>query len=74
MAPKSPISQADIKAFLAQQVRDDVKQLRRELALGRVNINKAIGVGNMNDYIREWEVDFANSTIGAKTPRSRVNL
>jgi hypothetical protein len=60
---KTQISQADIKKFLTQQVRDDVRQFRRELAIQRININKAIGVGNMEDYIREWEQDFRNSSI-----------
>lgn len=60
------INQADIKKFLTQQVRDDVRQLRRELAIQRININKAIGVGSMEDYIREWERDFPNSSISVK--------
>jgi hypothetical protein len=63
---KTQISQQDIKKFLAQQVRDDVSQFRRELAIQRLNIGKAIGVGNMNDYIKEWEQDFPNSTISAR--------
>jgi hypothetical protein len=41
---KTQINQADIKKFLTQQVRDDVRQFRRELAIQRININKAIGV------------------------------
>jgi len=63
---KTQITQADIKKFLTQQVRDDVRQFRRELAIQRININKAIGVGNMEDYIREWEQDFRNSSISVK--------
>jgi hypothetical protein len=63
---KTQINQQDIKKFLTQQVRDDVNQLRRELAIQRLNIGKAIGVGNMNDYIKEWEQDFPNSTISAR--------
>jgi hypothetical protein len=57
------INQGDIKAYLARVVKDDVRQLRRELAVQRINLNKAIGVGNMADYINEWEQDFPNSTI-----------
>jgi hypothetical protein len=68
---KAQISKADIKVFLTRQVRDDVAQLRRELAIQRLNTNKAIGVGNMSDYTREWEQDFANSTIGAKAPETK---
>jgi hypothetical protein len=44
-----------------------VAQYRRELAIQKINVNKAIGVGNMTDFIREWEQDFPNSTI---TPKS----
>ena len=62
MAKISAITKADIKAVLAKQVRDDVGQFRRELALQRININKVVGVGNLEDFIKEWEVDFANST------------
>lgn len=69
--PKTQINQQDIKKFLTQQVRDDVRQLRRELALQRLNINKAIGVGNMSDYVKEWEQDFQNSTISAKPPEQK---
>ena len=65
------ITQTDIKAFLTRQVRDDVSQYRRELAIQRINVNKAIGVGNMTDYIREWEQDFPNSTITPKSPEPK---
>ena len=64
---KTTITQKDIKVFLTRQVRDDVAQYRRELAIQRINVNKAIGVGNMADFIREWEQDFANSTIAPKS-------
>jgi hypothetical protein len=70
---KTQINQADIKKFLTQQVRDDVRQFRRELAIQRININKAIGVGNMEDYIREWEQDFQNSSISVKPLEERKN-
>jgi hypothetical protein len=70
---KVRISQADIKKFLTQQVRDDVRQFRRELAIQRININKAIGVGNMEDYIKEWEQDFQNSSITVKPLDERKN-
>jgi hypothetical protein len=66
MASQS-ITQGDIKAFLKRLVRDDVAQYRRELAIQRINVNKAIGVGNMTDFIREWEQDFPNSTITQKS-------
>ena len=64
---KTAITQKDIKVFLTRQVRDDVAQYRRELAIQRINVNKAIGVGNIADFVREWEQDFQNSTI---TPKS----
>jgi hypothetical protein len=64
---KTAITQKDIKIFLTRQVRDDVAQYRRELAIQRINLSKAIGVGNMADFVREWEQDFQNSTI---TPKS----
>jgi hypothetical protein len=70
---EAQISQADIKKFLTQQVRDDVAQFRRELAIQRLNINKAIGVGNMEDYVREWEQDFQNSSITVKPLDERKN-
>jgi hypothetical protein len=70
---KTQISKGDIKKFLTQQVRDDVRQYRRELAIQRININKAIGVGNIEDYIREWEQDFQNSSTTAKPPDERKN-
>jgi hypothetical protein len=70
---KTQITPADLKKFLTQQVRDDVRQFRRELAIQRININKAIGVGNMEDYIREWEQDFQNSSISVKPSEERKN-
>jgi len=63
MAKISTVTKGDIKAVLKKQVRDDVRQYRRELALQRINIGKVVGVGNLNDYIKEWELDFENSTI-----------
>ena len=66
MVKVSAITKGDIKAVLKKQVRDDVRQYRRELSLQRININKVVGVGNMEDYIDEWEADFANSIITSK--------
>lgn len=60
------INQGDIKVFLKRQVKDDVRQYRRELAIQRINLSKIIGVGNMEDYVKEWEQDFINSTTPAK--------
>lgn len=71
MAKASAITQGDIKLVLRKQVKDDVRQFRRELSLQRININKAVGVGNMEDYIDEWELNFANSTITSKESQSK---
>jgi hypothetical protein len=71
MAKSSAITQGDIKSFIARQVRDDVKQLRRELAMQRINVLAALGVGNMKDYAEEWEVDFSNSTTSPKAPQPK---
>lgn len=71
MAKISAITPADIKLVLKKQVKDDVRQYRRELSLQRININKAVGVGNLGDYIGEWELDFANSTTTAKEPQPK---
>lgn len=68
---KIAVTQGDIKLFITRQVKDDVRQLRREMAMQRININKAVGVGNMEDFINEWEVDFANSTASAKAPEPK---
>ena len=67
MATKvSTITQEDIKKVLKKQVKDDVRQYRRELSLQRINLGKAIGVGNLDDYVNEWELDFANCTTTSK--------
>ncbi|MEG5075916.1 hypothetical protein QUB36_13515 [Microcoleus sp. AT8-B1] len=71
MVKASAITQADIKKVIGKQVKDDVRQYRRELALQRINLNKVIGVGNLENYIDEWEVDFANSTTTPKTPEPK---
>jgi len=67
----SAITKGDIRTVLRKQVKDDVKQYRRELALQRINIGKVIGVGNLDDYVDEWELDFANSTITSKEPQEK---
>lgn len=67
----STITQADIKQVIRKQVKDDVRQLRRELVLQRININQVVGVGNMEDYISEWESEFANSTTAPGTSQQR---
>jgi hypothetical protein len=67
----SAITKADIKIVLKKQVRDDVRQYRRELSLQRINVGKVVGVGNLDDYAREWELDFANSKISSKEPQQK---
>lgn len=71
MAKSAAVTAADIKVFIARQVRDDVRQFRRERALDRINILKAVGVGNLEDYLDEWEQDFANSTTSPKPPEPK---
>lgn len=71
MVKISAVTQADIKLVLGKQVKDDVRQYRRELAMQRINLGKVLGVGNMEDYIGEWEVDFQNSTTTPKEPQSK---
>ncbi|MFB8793162.1 MAG: hypothetical protein U7126_02765 [Microcoleus sp.] len=71
MVKQSAVTQADIKVFIARQVKDDVRQLRRERALERINVLKAVGVGHMDNYIDEWEQDFANSTTSPKSPEPK---
>jgi hypothetical protein len=68
---KTTISQKDIKTYLMRQVKDDVAQYRREVAIQRINLNKAIGVGNMTDFVKEWEQDYANSTISPKSSKPK---
>jgi hypothetical protein len=71
MVKVSAITQKDIKIVLKRQVKDDVRQYRRELALQRINVGKVIGVGNLSDYVDEWELDFVNSTITSKEPQPK---
>ena len=71
MVKVSTITQADIKFVLRKQVKDDVRQYRRELSLQRINVGKVVGVGNMEDYIEEWELDFANSTTIPREPQPK---
>ena len=71
MAKVSTIDKGDIKVFLARIVRDDVRQLRREMAMERVNILKTVGVGNLENYIEEWETDFTGSTTSTKAPEAK---
>jgi hypothetical protein len=71
MAKISAISKGDIKIVLKKQVTDDVRQYRRELSLQRINISKVVGVGNLDDYIDEWELDFANSAVTGKEPQQK---
>jgi len=67
----SAITKGDIKIVIRKQVKDDVRQYRRELALQRINISKVIGVGNLDDYVDEWELDFANSAVTSKEPQQK---
>lgn len=60
---KKQIGKGDIKLYLKQKIKDHVEELRRQLAVDRVNINRAIGVGSMTDFVKEYETDFANSTV-----------
>ncbi|MEG4070932.1 hypothetical protein QUA42_27005 [Microcoleus sp. Pol11C2] len=71
MVKVAAITQGDIKVYLGRIVRDDVRQLRREMAMDRVNILKTVGVGNLENYIEEWEVDFSGSTTSTKPPEAK---
>jgi hypothetical protein len=71
MAKLSAITPNDIKLVISKQVKDDVRQYRRELSLQRINLGKVIGVGNMEDYAKEWEIDFQNSTISAQESKPK---
>ncbi|MEG4302197.1 hypothetical protein [Microcoleus sp. D3_18a_C4] len=71
MAKVSVVTQGDIKVFLTRLVRDDVRQLRREMSMERINILRTVGVGNLNDYIEEWETDFSGSTTSTKPPEAK---
>ncbi|MBE9164183.1 hypothetical protein [Tychonema sp. LEGE 06208] len=71
MAKSSTITQGDIKIYLERVVRDDVRQLRREMAMERINILKTVGVGSLDNYIEEWETDFSGSTTSTKPPEAK---
>ncbi len=71
MPKTSTITQGDIKVYLARVVRDDVRQLRREMSMQRINILKTVGVGNLENYIEEWETDFIGSTTSTKAPEAK---
>ncbi|MEG4271048.1 MULTISPECIES: hypothetical protein [unclassified Microcoleus] len=68
MVKISAITQSDINVYLARVVRDDVRQLRREMVMDRINILKTVGVGNLENYLNEVETDFTNSTTSTKAP------
>lgn len=68
---KKGIGKGDVKLYLRKKIEDNVEELRRQLAVDRININRAIGVGNFADYAREYETDFANSTTGQKENRPK---
>ncbi|MCC3409526.1 MAG: hypothetical protein JGK17_29025 [Microcoleus sp. PH2017_10_PVI_O_A] len=72
MAKNSKIDKARIKTYLKLKIKDNVLELRRQLAVDRININRAVGVGNMKDYIKEYESDFANSTTGIKPVKTKT--
>lgn len=71
MPKVSTITQGDIKVFLSRIVRDDVRQLRREMSMDRINMLKTVGVGNLENYIEEWETDFTGSTTSTKAPSAK---
>lgn len=71
MVKTSAITQGDIKVYLGRVVRDDVRQLRREQAMDRINILKTVGVGNLENYLEEVEADFTNSTTSVEAPEPK---
>ena len=34
----------------------------------RINLNKVVGVRNLDDYVNKWELDFVNATFRSKEP------
>lgn len=69
---KKQITKGDVKNYLRRKVKDNVGELKRQLAVDRININRAIGVGNMNDFVKEYEADFANSTVRASNSEPKT--
>lgn len=72
MTKGKQIDKAAVKIYLKAKIKDNVLELRRRLALERININRAVGVGNMTDYIKEYENDFVNSTTGIKPVKPKT--
>ena len=72
MTKGKQIDKAAIKIYLRAKIKDNVLELRRQSALERININRAVGVGNMKDYIKEYESEFVNSTTGIKPVKAKT--
>jgi hypothetical protein len=59
---KPKISPATIKQDLRAAIRAEMDNIKRQKGLDLLYLNKALGVGDMKAFGREWEKTFAKST------------
>lgn len=66
------LDKAQVKLWLKAKVREEVETLKREKALDLILLNKALGVGDMKTFAKEFEGEFKKSSQdNLKTPADK---
>ncbi len=61
-------NKALIKAYLKSKTIEAVENLRIERALERENINRAVGVGNFENFEKQYNTEYEQCRNGIKDP------
>jgi hypothetical protein len=61
-------NKALIKAAMRAKVYEAVENMRVERALERENINRAVGVGNFENFEKEYNSEYEQSRSSTKDP------
>ncbi|MEG4459168.1 hypothetical protein [Microcoleus sp. N9_A1] len=71
---KGKINKEFIKVTLKAKILEAVEEMRITRALERQNINRAIGVGQFNNFEKEFNTEYAKSRTGKDSMPSKRKL
>ncbi len=60
----SATTQASIKTTLRQKILEQASNIRIARAMERQNIDRTLGVGNFDNFLAEFNVEYQNSRTG----------
>jgi hypothetical protein len=69
-----PPSKEVLRLFLSNRIKEEVTKLKIDRAIASETINTAIGVGNQDVWLEEYNCEYANTRIGPDPKPSKRKL